>query len=127
MPERPLRSHCTGVARDDAIDEVVVTQDPRFGMHLEAEQVGLGARIGVGPEQVALDLDDPLGDDRLDSDIEAAGGAERIDARFDQAEIFVEHGILQRDRERQQPVEPALDRRHILLQAAAGLVDQDQP
>ena len=51
--------------------------------------------------------------------IERAGFLRRLDARLDQAEILVEDRVLERDTQREDPVEPALDGRQLLLETAA--------
>jgi hypothetical protein len=44
--------------------------------------------------------------------------ARRIDPRLDQPKEFIEDGVLERDGQRQDAVEPALDRREIVGEAA---------
>lgn len=61
---------------------------------------------------------DLLDQDRLDADIESAAFARRVDARLDQRDIFLEDSVLRGDPERQEPIEPALER------LAAVIVDQ---
>jgi hypothetical protein len=39
----------------------------------------------------------------------------RLDARFDQAKVLVEDRLLESDAQREDPVEPALDGRQLLL------------
>jgi hypothetical protein len=50
----------------------------------------------------------------LDPEIECACLPGCIDPRFDQAQEFVKDAVLQRDRQREDAVEPALDRWEIV-------------
>ena len=84
--------------------------------------MAFGTGVCIAPKQMAFDLDHAFGNNRLDADIELASFAQRIDAGLDETEILVKHGVLQGDREGQQAVEPTLDRRQVILQAAAVLV-----
>src|SRR3546814_11137108 len=56
---------------------------------------------------------DAIGIEALNAEIERSGLARRLDTRFDEAEIFVEDGVLERDAQREDAVEPALDRRQV--------------
>lgn len=49
----------------------------------------------------------------------------KLDARFDEGNELVENGVLQGDREREDAVEPALDRRQIVDHAAVGPFDPE--
>ena len=52
------------------------------------------------------------------TDIEAAGFARGRDAGFDQRQEFVEDIVLQRDRQGEDAIQPALDGRHLVLEDA---------
>jgi hypothetical protein len=55
---------------------------------------------------------------RLDAQIERSGFPRRCDARLDEPQELVEDRVLELDAKREQPVQPALDRRQVLAQAA---------
>jgi hypothetical protein len=58
-----------------------------------------------------LDDGQLVGHQGLDAGIEGACLASRIDPRLNQPQEFIEDGVLERDGQRQNTVEPALDRR----------------
>jgi hypothetical protein len=74
------------------------------------EQSGLGAGARIGPQTLVGQYDDPLGSDRLDANVERTCLARGIGPGLDQAHIFLEDRVLHRDTQRQQPVQPTLDR-----------------
>ena len=61
--------------------------------------------------------------DRLDPEIERARNPCGIDPRFDQAKEFIENAVLQRDRQREDAVEPALDGRQLVGHSPIGPFD----
>src|SRR3546814_20974288 len=72
---------------------------------------------------------DAIGIEALNAEIERSGLARRLDTRFDAAEIFVEDGVLERDAQREDAVEPALDRRKVFGKPAglALQIESGQP
>ncbi|KAK0359221.1 hypothetical protein LTR94_032177, partial [Friedmanniomyces endolithicus] len=54
--------------------------------------------------------------DRFDADIEAPRFARGRHARFNQGKELVEDAVLERDRQREDAIEPALDRWHLVLE-----------
>src|SRR3546814_7754433 len=72
---------------------------------------------------------DAIGIEALNAEIERSGLARRLDTRFDEAEIFVEDGVLERDAQREDAVEPALDRRKVFGKPAglALQIESGQP
>src|SRR3546814_13300466 len=82
-------------------------------MEFEPEQSGLGAGHRIGAQRLLRPGNDLFGSDGLDPDVKRAGLARRIDARLDQPHIFIEDRVLGGDPEREDAVEPALDRRQL--------------
>ena len=80
-------------------------------MQFKPEQPGLRAGEGIGAQNLIGQRDNTLGADRLDAQIERARLARRIDAGLDQADIFLEDRVLVSDAQRQDTVEPAVNRR----------------
>ena len=75
-----------------------------------------GTRIGA--DDPVVENFEAVDRHRLDAKVEGPGLARGRDPGFDQAEELVEDRVLQRDAKRQQPVEPALDRRQVLAKPA---------
>src|SRR3546814_8502022 len=94
-------------------------------MKLEAEQTRFGAGYRVFPEHALRDLNDTLGPDRFDAEVERSGFARCVDAGLYEPHIFLENRVLGRDPEREDAVEPALDRRQLVEQGAM-LIDKLQ-
>src|SRR3546814_617085 len=79
----------------------------------EPKNFGFSARVGIAANDGAIEDGDAIGIEALNAEIERSGLARRLDTRFDEAEIFVEDGVLERDAQREDAVEPALDRRKV--------------
>ena len=82
---------------------------------LDRQELGYAASF-VAEQFAFFDNGQLVSDQRFDARIERAGFLGRLDTRFDQAKEFVEDGVLHGDRQRQNAVEPALDRRQTLDQ-----------
>ena len=88
--------------------------------HFERDETGLGtdhrvcAQEFIGEHREAID---PHGFQSL---IKRSGFTRSFDPRFDETKVFVEYGVLERDRQRENAVEPALDRGEIIGQSAIG-------
>ena len=91
--------------------------------HFQFEQMRGRRRNGIGAQQSVRQHLKALDRDGLKAKIQRPGLPRSIDPRFDEAEEFVEDGILQRDRQREDAVEPALDRRKIIDHPAFGTFD----
>src|SRR3546814_17282784 len=81
--------------------------------------------VGIAANDGAIEDGDVIGIEALNAEIERSGLARRLDTRFDEAEIFVEDGVLERDAQRADAVEPALDRRKVFGKHA-GLALQSE-
>ena len=95
-------------------------------MEFEAGKPGLSPGTRIAAQEQLFDRHDLLDDDGLDADIKGAALARRIDARLDERHIFLEDGVLGPDPQRQQAVEPALDWRQVVKQAATLVGQQLQ-
>ncbi len=85
---------------------------------LQLEQMGRRPRERVGAKQsIRQDLE-ALDRDGLDPEIERAGLPCSIDPCFDQRQELIEDRVLQRDRQREDAVEPALDGGKVIDHAA---------
>ncbi len=99
--------------------------------HFERDEAGFCSDHGVGAQEFICkdrEVIDPHGFQAL---VERSGFTRSFDPRFHQPEIFVEYGVLERDRQRENAVEPALDRGEIVGQPAiwvfkpeAGALDE---
>ena len=78
--------------------------------------MGRGPAHRVGAEQRVVADRRPVDHDRLHADIERAGIPRSGDACLHEREEFIEDAVLQVDRQREEAVQPALDRRQLLLQ-----------
>src|SRR3546814_934650 len=74
------------------------------------QNFGFGAAYGIAPDHRPVEDRNTVGRDRFDTKIEGAGLACLFHPCFDQAEIFVEDRVLQVDAQRQDAVQPPLDR-----------------
>ena len=101
----------------DALDNLAQRHELGRPLRFEGEKLGRSA-IGILAKDPLLDDGQLVGHQRLNPSIECAGLARRIDPRLDQSEEFIEDGILQGDGQREDTVEPALDRREIVGEAA---------
>lgn len=72
------------------------------------------ARQSICPKQSVRENIEVLDRDRLHPEIERARLPRGVDARFDQAEELIENAVLQGDRQREDPVEPAVNRRKVV-------------
>ena len=86
--------------------------------NLEPEEVRGRPRDGVGADDAVLGDLEPVDEQRLDADVECTRVAGGRDPGFNQGQIFVEDRVLERDRQGQQPVQPPLDGRQVIAQAA---------
>src|SRR3546814_9256732 len=112
----PQISHVVGASPD--LVEARPSDDVRLQMKLEAEQTRFGAGYRVFPEHALRDLNDTLGPDRFDAEVERSGFARCVDAGLYEPHIFLENRVLGRDPEREDAVEPALDRRPLVEQGS---------
>ena len=126
-PGRHLESDAPGSAVPEISDfaravpdlhQPLPMHDARAQMKLEPQQPGFGPGHRIGAQRLLGSGDDLFGADGLDPDVKCAGLARRIDARLDQAHIFIEDRVLGRDPECEDAVEPALDRRQFLQKCA---------
>jgi hypothetical protein len=89
-----------------------------LGAHCaSSEKLGRSA-IGILAQDPLLDDGQLVGHQRLDAGVESARLAGCIDPCLDQPKEFIEDRVLERDRQRQNAVEPALDRREVVGEAA---------
>ena len=89
--------------------------------HLDRQQVRGRLADRVGAQDRIVEHGRGLDRHRLDADIECPRLARGRDPCLDQRQEFVKDAVLEPDRQRQQPVEPALDGWEILLQHAVGI------
>ena len=92
----------------------------------DAEHLRFGAALRMRVDRLAAGDGEALGRDGLDAEIIGAGRNRALDAGAQQILEHLEQGVLQRDGQRQQPVEEGRDRRQVLAQSAV-LVGQPQP
>ena len=101
--------------------EWLVALAPQDGEHLR-----LGAALRMRVDRFAAGDGQAFGRHRLDAEIIGAGRDRALDAGAQKVLEHLEQGVLQRDGQRQQPVEEGRDRRQVLAQRAV-LVGQPQP
>ena len=101
--------------------EWLVALAPQDGEHLR-----LGAALRMRVDRFAAGDGQALGRHGLDAMIVVAGRNRALDAGAQKVLEHLEQGVLQRDGQRQQPVEEGRDRRQVLAQSAV-LVGQPQP
>ena len=85
---------------------------------LDREQMRGRATDRVGAQHGVVDEGRRIDQDGLDPDIEPSGLARSRYARLDECEELVEDLVLQRDRQRQDAVQPPLDRREVIFHDA---------
>ena len=89
--------------------------------HFERDEAGLGSGHGIGAQEFICQDRETIDADGLKTLVERSGFARGFDPRLYQSEIFVEDCVLQRDRQRKNAIEPALDRGEIVGQPAIGV------
>ena len=100
-------------------------QRPQCAGDLDFEEMGCRARERVSAQQrVGQDVE-VLDRDGLDPEVERARLPGSIDPRFNETEELVKDAILQGDRQREEPIEPALDRRKIVDHRSVGSFDPE--
>ncbi len=88
---------------------------PRY---FERDKTGLGTGHGVRAQEFVGEDREVIDPHGFQSLVERSRLPRSFNPRFDEAEIFIEYGVLERDRQRENAVEPALDRREIVGQPA---------
>jgi len=100
---------------DDTLAHVIDTGDARCPLRLDSKKLGRGT-IRVLAQHALLDGGEPVGNKGFDASIERPGFASGINARLNEPQEFIENGILECDGQRENSIEPALDRREVVGQ-----------
>lgn len=93
--------------------------------HFERDETGLGSGHGIGAQEFICQDIETINPDGFQSLVERSGLARGFDPRFDETKVFIKYGVLERDRQRENAVEPTLNRREIVGQPAIGVFEPE--
>ena len=91
--------------------------------NLQLQQMRGRSGRGIGSQQRIGDDFEAFDRDRLNAKIEGSSLPCGIDPCLNQGDELVEDRVLQRDRQRQDAIEPALDRRQIVYQTPVSTLN----
>jgi len=81
-------------------NEAPQPQWPKVPGHFERDEPGLGSGDRVGAQEFIGEHREVIDPDCFESLVERSRFARGFDPRLDEAEVFLEYGVLERDRQR---------------------------
>ncbi len=102
-------------------DETFKTQGAKVPLHFERNEAGFCAGDRIGTQKFIPKDFETVDANCFQTKIEGSGFASGLNPRFDQPQIFIKDGVLKRNRQREDTVQPTLDVRQVISQPAIGI------